>query len=160
MTTKRSITRGTFTIERVFPNCTPARAFAAFSTSEGKQKWFGGPPEEWQPIKREFAFGVGKHEIESGRHKSGVVSSFDACYYDIVPNERIIYTYEMHINDARTSVSVATVELQADGDGTTLTFTEQGAFLDGLDSGELRENGTGSLLGFLDSYLAGERASA
>src|SRR5207244_6132808 len=85
---------------------------------------------------------------------------YEAVYQDIVPDERIIYTYEMHLNDARTSVSVATVEFKADGDGTTLTFTEQGAFLDGLDSGDLRENGTGSLLGFLDSYLAGERTRA
>jgi len=154
MTTKRSITRGTFTIERVFPNCTPARAFAAFSTSEGKQKWFGGPPEEWQPIKREFAFGVGKHEIESGRHKSGVVSSFDACYYDIVPNERIIYTYEMHLDDKKISVSLATMEFEAEGTSCRFTLHEDGVFLDGWDQPEGRRAGTEALMDQLARHLA------
>ena len=39
----------------------------------------------------------------------------------------------MHIGDTRISVSLATIELKPEGTGTRLTFTEQGAFLDGYD---------------------------
>ena len=154
MSTKHSITRGTFTLERVFPNCTPARAFAAFSTSEGKQKWFGGPPEEWQSIERQFAFGVGKHEIESGRHKSGVVSKFDACYYDIVPDERIIYAYEMHLDHKKISVSLTTMEFKAEGSSCRFIMHEDGAFLDGWDNPEGRRAGTEALMDQLARHLA------
>ena len=32
------------------------------------------------------------------------------------------------------SISIATIEFEPEGDGTTLRLTEQGAFLDGTDS--------------------------
>jgi hypothetical protein len=44
------------------------------------------------------------------------------------------------------SVSLVTVELAPDGDGTRLTFTEDGAFFDGLEDPAVRRDGTGSLL--------------
>ena len=54
-----------------------------------------------------------------------------------MPNERIIYGYDMHLDDKRISVSLATVEFKPAGKGTRLTFTEQGAFLDGFDDPKL-----------------------
>jgi uncharacterized protein YndB with AHSA1/START domain len=48
---------------------------------------------------------------------------------------------------------VATVVFEAVGDGTKLTMTEQGVFLDGLDSPAEREHGTGELLNQLARYL-------
>jgi hypothetical protein len=52
------------------------------------------------------------------------------------------------------SVSLTTVELEPDGDGTLLTFTEQGAFFDGLEDPAGREHGTGALLDRLAGVLA------
>ncbi|MGZ4140368.1 MAG: SRPBCC domain-containing protein, partial [Actinomycetota bacterium] len=79
--------------------------------------------------------------------------SFDALIQDIVPNERIITTYEMQIDGVRISVSVATVELEPEGSGTRLVYTEQGAFLDAFDNPAQREEGTRELLGKLDEAL-------
>jgi uncharacterized protein YndB with AHSA1/START domain len=70
-----------------------------------------------------------------------------------VPDERIVYAYDMHLDDRRISVSLATVELKAARAGARLIFTEQGAFLDGLDTPEQREQGTGSLLDALAKEL-------
>jgi uncharacterized protein YndB with AHSA1/START domain len=53
-----------------------------------------------------------------------------------VPDQRIVYSYEMYIDDARMSVSVAAIEFAKNGDGTALTWTEPGAFLDGIDGPE------------------------
>jgi uncharacterized protein YndB with AHSA1/START domain len=36
-----------------------------------------------------------------------MVSSFDALYQDTVPAARIVYTYDMHLDDRRISVSLA-----------------------------------------------------
>ncbi len=44
------------------------------------------------------------------------------------------------------SVSVATVELTATPAGTHLVYTEQGAYLDGLDNSGSRRTGTTSQL--------------
>ena len=80
----------------------------------------------------------------------------DALYYDIVPNQRILYCYEMYADGTRISVSTATIELSANATGTTLTWTEQGVYLDGIDSTEapkLRIGGTNELLDGLADYL-------
>jgi uncharacterized protein YndB with AHSA1/START domain len=87
----------------------------------------------------------------------GSVYAFEGLYQDIVPDERIVYTYDMHLDRARISVSLATVELKPEGGGTRLVFTEQGAFLDGLDTPAEREQGTGSLLGALGEELERSR---
>jgi hypothetical protein len=53
-------------------------------------------------------------------------------------------------------VSVATIEFAKSGDGTALTWTEQGAYLDGIDGTQapsLREEGTTEMLDGLARYL-------
>ena len=82
--------------------------------------------------------------------------SFEAVHQDIVPKERIVTTYEMHMGDARISVSLSTVEFKPDGAGTRLRYTEQGAFLDGHDTPEVREHGTRELLDALGAVLERE----
>jgi uncharacterized protein YndB with AHSA1/START domain len=87
---------------------------------------------------------------------------YDAMYYDIVPDQRIVYSYEMYANDARISVSVATIEFAKSGDGTTLTWTEQGAYLDGIGGAQLpalRKGGTAEMLDGLTRYLTKQAAS-
>jgi hypothetical protein len=69
-----------------------------------------------------------------------------------------VYAYEMYSDDARISVSLGTVQLEPEGDGTRLTYTEQGAYLDGLDVPEQREEGTGALLDALGAELSREPA--
>jgi len=49
-----------------------------------------------------------------------------------------------------------TVEFEPAGEGTHLRYTEQGAFLDGLDSVASREKGTQDLLDALGAALEGE----
>jgi uncharacterized protein YndB with AHSA1/START domain len=77
-----------------------------------------------------------------------------------VPNTRIISSYDMHLDDKRISVSLATVELEPAGAGTRLIYTEQGAFLDGYDDAGSREHGTRGLLDKLAAALQRESASA
>ena len=77
-----------------------------------------------------------------------------------MPDQRIITSYDMRFDDKRISVSLATVELEPAGTGTRLTYTEQGAFLDGYDDAGKREHGTRGLLDQLAAALAREAASA
>lgn len=147
----RSVTHATFVIERSY-DASPARVFAAWSSPEAKARWFVGP-DDWQSSDHELDFRVGGREHVSGGPMGGPIHSFDARYQDIVPDERIIYSYDMHLDEKRISVSVATVELRRAGAGTRLIFTEQGAFFDGFDDPTLRERGTKDLLDALDAEL-------
>jgi uncharacterized protein YndB with AHSA1/START domain len=91
----------------------------------------------------------------------GMSYRYDAMFYDIVPDRRIVYSYEMYSAGARVSVSVATVELMPEGGGTRLAYTEQGAFLDaGRDGAAEREDGMTELLDNLMRVLHAEAAAA
>ena len=150
--TERSVTHGTFTVERVFA-APRARVFAAFATPEGKEAWFAGG-DGYAIVERTFDFRPGGTERLVGRWTNGRVSQFDASYFDIVPDERIIYAYEMRIDGVKISVSLATVELKGTGAGTRLLVTETGAFLDGYDDAGSREKGTNFLIDRLGASLA------
>jgi uncharacterized protein YndB with AHSA1/START domain len=148
---ERKVTHATFSIERTY-DFSPAKVFAAFASIEAKSKWFAGSGE-WQQGKRSLDFRVGGTEHLSGGKKGNPAHVFDAIYQDIVPNERIIYTYEMHIGENRISVSLATIEFKPAGKGTRMLFTEQGAFLDDFDDAKGREEGTKVLLERLETAL-------
>ena len=149
--TQRSVTHHTFTIERAFP-AKPARVFAAVSQLDSIKKWFAGPPE-WGEERIELDFRVGGTMTASGGPKGGVQHRFACRYFEIIPNERIIYAYEMHLDDTRISVSLATIEIAASGTGTRLVITEAGSFLDGTDTGGARERGTQDLIDKLGQSL-------
>src|SRR5437868_953112 len=108
---------GSFTIERKL-DAPPALVYSAFATENGKQAWFSGPNEQWSLEERSFDFRVGGRETLSGKWKSGMISRFDAQYHDIVPDERIIYSYTMHVNGNKILVSLATIEFKRAGTGT------------------------------------------
>jgi uncharacterized protein YndB with AHSA1/START domain len=150
--TDRSVVHDTFTIERSYP-VPPSRVFAAFSTAEAKNAWGGDGAEEVKDSSAEFEFRVGGRERFSNVYQ-GTTYRYDALYYDLVPDQRIIYSYEMYAGDARISVSVATIEFAKNGEGTTLTVTEQGTYLDGLDVPAQRLDGTAEMLDGLAKYLS------
>jgi uncharacterized protein YndB with AHSA1/START domain len=148
---QNSTTHGTFTIERTY-DAKPARVFAAWSTAEAKSRWFVGP-DGWQLVLREMDFRVGGKERLKGRFANGTVTDYQCTYHDIVPERRIVYAYDMYVDEAKLSVSLATIEVEVSGSGTRLVLTEQGAFLDGYDDAGKRERGTGDLLDKLGQSL-------
>jgi uncharacterized protein YndB with AHSA1/START domain len=154
---KRSVEHATFVVERTY-EAAPARVFAAWSDSAAKVRWFG--PGEDEAGEYELDFRVGGREINRGAGPDGGVYTYEARYQDIVPDQRIVYTYDMHRDETRISVSLATVVFTPEGDGTLLVYTEQGAFLDGEDKPEYRQQGTGSLLDALGAELQRQPARA
>ena len=151
--TERSVTHSTFAVERTY-DASPERVFAAWAEPERKARWFGNP--ETGVAEYELDFRVGGREFNRGTVE-GNEYTFEARYQDIVPDERIVYAYDMHTDGQRISVSLGTVELKMEENGTRLVYTEQGAYLDGLDTPEQRQSGTGGLLDALGEALAGDR---
>jgi len=150
--TARTVVHASFTIERTYP-AAPPRVFAAFADPVRKARWFGADGG-LTLIERVCDFREGGREHVSGRWPSGMVSAFDAHYHDIVPERRIVYSYAMRLDGRRISASLATIEFLAEGTGTRLIVTEQGAFLDGYEDKGSREHGTGALLDRLGASLA------
>jgi uncharacterized protein YndB with AHSA1/START domain len=148
---ERNTVKATFTIERTYP-AEPARVFKAFADEASKAKWFAGP-DGWEERERAWDFRVDGVEILSGKHPSGVVSAFYCTYHDIVPDQRIVYAYRMTLDGTPISSSLASIELTPDGEGTHLTLTEYGVYLDGFDGAAGREHGTNWLMDKLGDSL-------
>jgi uncharacterized protein YndB with AHSA1/START domain len=153
-TLPRSVVHDTFTLERTYP-VAAERVFAAWKTIEAKVQWFAND---------EGLETVGEHTLDfrpGGTEQftataQGMTFDFRATYYDIVENERIVWAYDMLMDGRRISASLATVELAGVPGGTKLVLTEQGAYLDGLDTNAQRAEGTEEFLNSLGSFL--ERA--
>lgn len=146
---ERSVEHSTFVVERVY-DASPDRTFAAWSDPLAKSHWYAGSEDDY-----ELDFRVGGRERHSGVLTDGQGYAYRGLFWDIVPGQRIVYTYEMHVDGARISVSLATVEFKAEGEGTRMVFTEQGAFLDGFGTPASREHGMCSLLNALGRWLEG-----
>jgi uncharacterized protein YndB with AHSA1/START domain len=148
---ERSIAHAEFVVERVY-DASPDRTFAAWSDPQAKARWYNGSEGDY-----ELDFRVGGWERHRGTLPDGREYTYQALFWDIVPGQRIVYTYEMLLNGIRISISIATAEFKPERGGTRLVFTEQGAFLDGHEMPAQREQGMGSLLDSLGQWLQSSR---
>jgi uncharacterized protein YndB with AHSA1/START domain len=158
MTTMQQLStiHSTFVLERSYPTA-PERIFAAFADPAKKRRWFleGGNNEV---LEFEMDFRVGGSERARVLHKEGPIQgmtiSNDIRYQDIVPNSRVVTTYSMTLGDKRISVSLVTLELVPTEAGTDLILTHQGAYFEGADGPQMREQGWRHLLERLGKEMA------
>lgn len=149
--TSRTITHDSFVMERHY-DAAPSRVFQAFADREAKASWFGCV-DGFEVAEHTMDFRIGGKEVWRGGPSGDVVHRNDTTYHDIVPNERIVWSYAMQLGDRRISVSLASVELRPIRGGTQLTLTEHGMYLDGYDDAGERERGTRELLARLGAFV-------
>ena len=149
---RRSVVHAEFHLDRIYDSPV-SRVWQALTEPQAKAKWFAGNAESWAVLERQMDVRVGGRERLRGRWESGLVTTFDALYQDVVPHERLVYCYQMFLDDRKISVSLATLQLESTGRGTRLRVAEQGAFLDGYDDAGKREQGTALLLDALGASL-------
>jgi uncharacterized protein YndB with AHSA1/START domain len=150
-----TVTHDTSVIERTY-DVPVAQVFRAWAEPVLKARWFAGSADALE-AGYELDFRVGGREVNRAGPPGGPVFTYESQFHDIVPEQRIVYTYEMSADDNRLSVSVATVQFHNHDARTHLVLTEQGVFLDGHDTVTQREEGTRSLL---DSLAANLHAGA
>ncbi len=142
----------TFVIERVYPNPV-ARVFQAFADQAMKRKWFV-EGEGWEIFQFDDDFRIGGLQVSRFAFQGGPEITNDTQYQDIVPDRRIVYSYRMAVAGNPLSASLATVDLTpAEGGGTLMTYTEQGAYFDSPESAKNREMGCRELFESLARHL-------
>lgn len=148
---ERSVIHSTFVIERNYA-VAPERVFAAFSDPAKKRRWFA-EGDEFEIEHYALDFRAGGSEQARFRGKNGLTFTNRTIFQDILPNRHIVFVYTMSMGEKRISSSQATVEFLPTEKGTTLIFTEQGAFLEGADGPKMRQDGWSLLLESLGKEL-------
>jgi uncharacterized protein YndB with AHSA1/START domain len=151
--TLSTVAHDTFVIERIYP-VPVTRVFGAWADPVLKARWFAGSADALG-AGYDLDFRVGGREVNRAGPPGGPVYTYQSEFHDIIPEQRIIYTYEMYANETRISVSVATVQFRSQEATTHLVLTEQGVFLDGHDTSAQREEGTRILLDSLAAAVDG-----
>jgi uncharacterized protein YndB with AHSA1/START domain len=150
-----SVIHGTFNIERTYPQ-SPAVVFSAFADQAKVRRW-RVEGEGFTVHEFTFDFRIGGSEVSRFSYGNGPEIRLDAQFQDIIPDQRIVFVYKMAMGPKPFSVSLTTVELDPSGDGTRLTYTEQGAFFDSVDSAKGREEGCRGLLEALSIELGNQK---
>lgn len=117
-----TLTKPSLTIKRRF-NAAPAKVFAAFTDPEKMSRWLG-PPDV---IKVE----TGTDLRVGGRYFIRMILANDehyvsGVYRDIVPNEKLVFTWAWKSTPERESL--VTVTIKPDGDGSIMTLLHEQFF--------------------------------
>ena len=155
---QRSVIHSTFVIERSYP-AAPERVFDAFADPAKKRRWFvEGDHHEVEHFEMDFRVGGkerARFRFKPGTPLKGVACTNEVGYLDIVAKRRIVFASTMSLGEKAISASLVTVEFLKSGTGTDLICTHQGAFFEGSDGPEMREEGWRTLLDKLTAEFRG-----
>jgi uncharacterized protein YndB with AHSA1/START domain len=139
-------TKPSLTLKRRF-NAPPAKVFAAFTDPQTIARWFG--PEGVEKVNAESDLRVGgRYRIVM--HMGGEAHDVSGAYREIVPNEKLVYTWAWKSTPERESL--VTITFKPDGAGTLLTLAHE-QFVD-ADARDRHQHGWTGALDKLEKLFA------
>lgn len=105
-------------------NAPPAKVFGAWTDPQKLMRWFG--PEEVEMLRAEADARVGGRYRLVARSPDGEEHDVSGVYREVVPNEKLVFTWAWRSTPERESL--VTITLKADGDGTMLTLLHEQFF--------------------------------
>ncbi|HEX3678092.1 MAG TPA: SRPBCC family protein [Galbitalea sp.] len=142
-----SVVHNRFTLEREYP-LPGAEVFEAWANPRIKARWFAGNSDNYTMDFRPGGLEQNRVVLPDGKR-----ITWESLYREIVPDHRIVYTSVLSEGDTVATVSLTTVEFIHQGKTTRLVLNEAGAYLDGHEQPEWREEGTTSQLEALERHL-------
>ena len=142
--------RPSLTITRRF-RASPQKVYAAWTSAENLIQWFAAAQAKPGSIKADLDVRVGgRYRISFTDENSGEYHEVGGLYREVVPNERLKFSWAWHSTPERESQ--VTIELKGDASGTLMVFRhEQFADQAARDN---HERGWNKFLDVLQQYLA------
>lgn len=157
------VVHATCVVERSFP-CPPEVVFRALSEPDKMRRWYtdenSSELEEFTAEFREGGWQRLRYKLKQGTPIPGMLITNEGMYQEIVPNERVVSASTMKLGERRISASQVTMELIRTKTGTDLICTHQGAFFEGSDGPERREQGWNRLMDNLVKVVQQDNAQA
>lgn len=120
----------------------PAKVYAAWTDPEKLARWFGPSQTEPGSVTAKLDVRVGGRYRVSFRTDDGERHEVGGVYQEVVPDQRLKFTWAWHTTPERESL--VTVTVKPDGDGTLLTLLHEQFFDQAAADGHKR-GWTGSL---------------
>lgn len=141
-------TQPSLTIRRRL-NAPPAKVYAAWTDPQKVKRWWG-PQEIDEALHVEADVRVGGRFRIVMRGSGGEQHDVSGVYREVVPDEKLVFTWAWHSTPERESL--VTVSFESDGDATVLRLTHEQFFDEAARDGHLE--GWSSLLDKLERQLA------
>jgi uncharacterized protein YndB with AHSA1/START domain len=135
------------TLKRRF-KAPPAKVFAAWIDPEKVKRWMG--PGEVKAVSAESDIRAGGRYRWVMRAPSGEEFDVSGVYHEIVPNEKLVFTWAWKSTPEKESL--VTVVLKPDGDGTLLTLTHEQ--FDDVDTRDRHQGGWNGALDKMEKLFA------
>ena len=139
-------TKPSLTIKRRF-NAPPAKVYAAWTDPQMIARWFGPAGVERVEAESDLRVG-GRYSI--AMHVPGDRHDVLGVYREIVPNQKLVYTWAWKSTPERDSL--VTVTFKPDGEGTLLTLMHE-QFFD-TDARDRHQHGWAGAIDKLEKLLA------
>jgi len=117
--TARPAERPSLTITRRV-RARPEKVYAAWTEPEQLVRWFGPATVKPGSARADLDLRVGGRYRISFEAQSGEYYEVGGIYREVVPNERLVFSWAWHSTPERESL--VTVQLKPDGGGTLLVF--------------------------------------
>ena len=146
MSTQTS-TKPSLTLKRRL-NAPPAKVYGAWTDPAQIARWFG--PAQAETLRAETDVRVdGRYRIVM-RTPDGEEHDVSGVYREVVPNEKLVFTWAWRTTPERESL--VTITLKGDGTGTMLTLTHEQFFDE--PARDRHQSGWSGALDKLEKYLA------
>jgi len=142
----QTATKPSLTIKRRL-NAPPAKVYAAWTDPQMIARWFGPAGVESVEAKTDLRVG-GRYHITM--HVPGDRHDVMGVYREMVPNEKLVFTWAWKSTPERESL--VTVTFKPDGDGTLMTLLHE-QFFD-TDARDRHNQGWEAALNKLEAILA------
>jgi uncharacterized protein YndB with AHSA1/START domain len=139
-------TKPSLTIKRRF-NAPPAKVYAAWTDPQMIARWFG--PAGVERVEADSDLRIGGH-YSIVMHVPGDRHDVLGVYREIVPNQKLVYTWAWKSTPERDSL--VTVTFKPDGEGTMLTLLHEHFF--DADARDRHQHGWAGAIDKLEKLLA------